>query len=788
MTSSFRGSQSTNYLSTEADLSGAVNKEIDANIKDTQAFYDQMVEIEKLRYQNRDDNLKALATFTQQASQIYQKIQTANEIREGITPYAEEVMTAQELLDAQERLEEEQKKIRNKQKQFGANAAADAATSNDQETKETASDAAYALRMGDFDYNEDRNGIQNLKKFSGNLPGILNSMAKDNRFAVLDNKIMNDNTTHEDAKAHSRQLRIIAMQGFLVQHRANGGKDFTLGQLRKYLGTALKTTDDNLINKWRVKRDSLLSEQAALQNREEISAMVQNPETMANDILGPDGWITSRKEELEAGDASSSFASLKAFEEFGDILVPMLQDPESGFDAAKARILLDTVFEFNGSKGTLDSKSAPKGAKTLFNRIRSAVLKYDDDAVEQDIENKKLEMSSWGDKEHKEFLATDPDFLQIKQYTLDFKKKFSIKEEEQLPDFMKNMIASTYYSDEQIIIDITGRRIKNLPITESMIKKIQDPDKRASQMQYVNTPELGAFTEEEAESMDERVVAIVKEAKQLRDLDKAKTDKYIVTRDNTKEYITARFKELVIGGQNRKTAMFNAISEAKELVKKGDFDKEQILPIDVQATKDLDSTLKAIGKDPSLIYSTEEWAGEAPHLAIAREYVRTKGRSKYPSYYMRFNFIKNSDGAYLTPEEIFETRVNKVDKKEAKVEEIPERKELDNVEDQNKLLNKNNSTKTLDVALKNNNMDWMIKSSPTFSEVNAEAFIRQLEINIQNQHSITGIAQTHRQKTTLSAEDSNKLLEAVPELKEAPFLNPNTLSTAAINEMLNLNI
>ena len=92
MTSSFRGSQSTNYLSTEADLSGAVNKEIDANIKDTQAFYDQMVEIEKLRYQNRDDNLKALATFTQQASQIYQKIQTANEIREGITPYAEDMM------------------------------------------------------------------------------------------------------------------------------------------------------------------------------------------------------------------------------------------------------------------------------------------------------------------------------------------------------------------------------------------------------------------------------------------------------------------------------------------------------------------------------------------------------------------------------------------------------------------------------------------------------------------------------------------------------------------------
>jgi hypothetical protein len=154
---------------------------------------------------------------------------------------------------------------------------------------------------------------------------------------------------------------------------------------------------------------------------------------------------------------------------------------------------------------------------------------------------------------------------------------------------------------------------------------------------------------------------------------------------------------------------------------------------------------------------------------------------------MRFNFIKNSDGAYLTPEEIFETRVNKVDKKEAKVEEIPERKKLDNVEDQNKLLNKNNATKTLEVASKNNNIEWMT-SEPSISAINAEAFIRRLEMNIQNQHPITGIGQTHRQKTTLSAEDNNKLFEAVPELKEAPFLHPNTLSTEAINAMLKLKI
>ena len=154
---------------------------------------------------------------------------------------------------------------------------------------------------------------------------------------------------------------------------------------------------------------------------------------------------------------------------------------------------------------------------------------------------------------------------------------------------------------------------------------------------------------------------------------------------------------------------------------------------------------------------------------------------------MRFNFIKNADGAYLSPEEIFKARVAKVDVKEDK-EELPERTELDNVEDQNKLLNKNNSSKTLQVATKDNNVEWMINTKPSVTGLNAEMFIRQLETNIQNQQFIGGVSIPHKQKTTLSKEDNDKLLEAVPELKEAPFLNPNTLSPAAINAMLKLNI
>ena len=796
MTSSFRRQpQNSNYIATEADLSGAVNKEIDANIKDTQAFYNQMVEIEKLRYENRDKNLELLSTFTQKAGQLAQQVKTANEIREGLNPYANDMMTAQDLLDAQERIEQEQKRIRNKEKQLGANAAADAKNSDNKEDREDASDVAYTLRMGDFDYAEDRNGIQNLKRFNGQIGGILQSMAKDNRFKVLDNKIMNENTTHEDAREHSRQLRIIAMQAFLVQHRANGGKDFTLGQLRKYLGNGLKTADDNLIKTWRAKRDSLFEEQAAQQNQEEISAMVQNTETMANDILGEEGWITSRKLELEAGGATPSFASSKSFEEFGDILIPMFQDVESGVDAAKGRIILDTEFQFNGSKGTLDSKGAPKGAKTLADRIRGAILAYDRDMAEQEIENKKVEMSAWGDKEHKEFLATDPDFIQIKQYTLDFKEKFGITDDAALPDYIKDMIASNYFDDEQHIIDITARRVKNLPITKSMVMRIQDPDKRDAQMQYVNTPELGAFTDDEAASMEEIAVSVVKKGKNLDSLDTAKTPTYIFARDAAKKYITERFRELVIGGTPRVDAMGNAIDEAIIKMGKGDFDNRKVNPIDPQVVKDLSATINALQKDTSLIYSSEPWAGEEPHIDIAAEWRRSGGQTRYPSYYLRFSDIKKADGSYLTPEEIIDTRLIKTGRmKDGKIIELPERKELKNedgtpnVIEQNKLLHKPNAAKTLDVAYQGDNIEWMIKTMPGHSALNAGMFIRQLETNIQKQHGVLGISIPHKKKTTMSTEDSNTLLGAVPELKDAPYLNPNTLSTAAINEMLNLNI
>ena len=380
-----------------------------------------------------------------------------------------------------------------------------------------------------------------------------------------------------------------------------------------------------------------------------------------------------------------------------------------------------------------------------------------------------------------------PTIEQLNDYKLTFFKKFpTIVEEEQLPEWLKNVQTANFLSDKNIEFELESRRIKNLPITEDMVSKIVDPDLRKTYEGYVNTPEIGAFTADEATDVDERIVAIVKEAKQLRDLNQAKTDKYLVARDNAKRFYTARFKQLVLGGQSRETAFYNAKIETIDKVRKGIFDTDTVLPISVQATKDLQATLKAVSQDPALIYSSEEWAGEKPHLDKAREYIRTGGRSDYPSYYLRFNFIKNSDGAYLTPEEIFEARVEKVDGSPAKKKlELPERKELkNNVGDQNKLLNKPNSTKTLQVMSKPGNEEWMTNTVPDTSAINAQAIIDRARQNIRGQHFMGGINVDYKKQTTISEENNAKLLEAVPELKETPFLHFNNLSPAAAKALL----
>ena len=122
MTSSFRDPNrmgATNYLSTEADLTQAVNKEIDNNIKDTREFYDQMAELEKQRYDQRLDNLSLLADFIKKAAPIVKQVKQANEDRNLYQTELDDYMAGIKIVDKEfEEIEAQQKAANKRTKEF----------------------------------------------------------------------------------------------------------------------------------------------------------------------------------------------------------------------------------------------------------------------------------------------------------------------------------------------------------------------------------------------------------------------------------------------------------------------------------------------------------------------------------------------------------------------------------------------------------------------------------------------------------------------------------------------
>ena len=76
----------TNYLSTEADMTAAVNEQIDENIKDTKEFYNDMMKIEENRYAARDKRLQYIAELTGKIGDIAKTVQ-ANELEKKLNDY-----------------------------------------------------------------------------------------------------------------------------------------------------------------------------------------------------------------------------------------------------------------------------------------------------------------------------------------------------------------------------------------------------------------------------------------------------------------------------------------------------------------------------------------------------------------------------------------------------------------------------------------------------------------------------------------------------------------------------
>ena len=161
MTSSFRQRDpyamcSTNYLATGADLTDAMIKEQNAQIKDTEEFFNQMAELEKQRAERPLKLLGEIADFAQSAGPVLRQIQQANDDRNRDLPTLKRYKgipsdNDDPILIDQNRLEEELGKTRNQEQQFKENAKKESVEPNKStEEQDLARHVAIIFGQGSF--------------------------------------------------------------------------------------------------------------------------------------------------------------------------------------------------------------------------------------------------------------------------------------------------------------------------------------------------------------------------------------------------------------------------------------------------------------------------------------------------------------------------------------------------------------------------------------------------------------------------------------------------------------
>ena len=306
MTSSYRNPDpnrmgATNYLSTDADLSEAVNKQIDVNIQDTRNFYDQMVELEKQRFEQRDQNLALLTDFIKTAAPIVQQVRQANQDRNKLKKNVDAFGLAQEgVANNIQQPQDEIEAVVGEVQQDNAILEAEARKESEDKTKskkfrQDAKDAAIVFGEGGFIANEELNSVNNVKDFSKQVEGLFSVAIKDDRFESLDNKILKDIPTRDEALIHLDGIEAIMYQKFVQQRRGLGLPELSDGQLYKYLAPEVYRVKEAILLKWDENRELELAKNKAVRDNNAITTMLQNKDTIANDVLGKTGWITNKK-------------------------------------------------------------------------------------------------------------------------------------------------------------------------------------------------------------------------------------------------------------------------------------------------------------------------------------------------------------------------------------------------------------------------------------------------------------------------------------------------------------
>ena len=297
-----------------------------------------------------------------------------------------------------------------------------------------------------------------------------------------------------------------------------------------------------------------------------------------------------------------------------------------------------------------------------------------------------------------------------------YMQEFGLRDPELLPDIIKNLPYDGMIDDVALDQELTWRHYTlNQQITPHDLRGFIDPDLHKKWNQVVKS-EVGlsqAATSRRNNAISAEVTARTLES----DVNKARTPKWTSNYEQAIREYDAVYNKALENNASDLDAHREALSAVKDGLWKEvspgvyQWDNRQASTYDPSPTRQINTVALAIAKDRNVIYSSQPWEGEEPHLAEAAEYMaksRKGRRVAQPEFYRQLARRIGANTERLIADRLIATGAAK----ENEIE-IPEEKNLS--VDHQKLLLKPSGSKTYRVTQENEDLVWMLDTvaSPT---------------------------------------------------------------------------
>ena len=435
-------------------------------------------------------------------------------------------------------------------------------------------------------------------------------------------------------------------------------------------------------------------------------------------------------------DGSALLAREEAYENVGNAYKAEL------LDRTDIETFLDTPFLAADSSPDNPHWVTPRDYwKKDSDKLLKLVRETDNTRREEDEDEDEAKQENWVDNALAEIKASkEPTTYKQKQDLIqNFMEEFGVRME-QVPDRLKQLFTKGTVLDETIDQDLWRRLNRGEKLTAADLVGIEDPQLKS---EWINRlPNSGMNTK----SRDSFITKAVNKKTLENDGLKDKTLKHGAYVENATNAFNDAYSLAISTGSNQEQAMAagrEAVLDGLDLGKPGDTSWSQwgggVMP--TTEIKQLETVKNALSLDPSLLDSDKPWLGEQPHIEEALKYINGK-QLNIPNYYRTFPNIK------LSPIQLMRRRLKALDLLPKEVSALPEEENLPLTNQQRLLTYRPSPSRTLQVAMENDNSKWMFTDS--------DLAINTLRQNAQTSNQYSSYDNDYRASTEFEPQITNE--------------------------------